>query len=74
MALTSHFCPVLGARVTVVTDLEANVMEVICRYHDRESDACRLKTRASSGGRLSELLERAAQGRFTDRTTRCQFD
>ena len=74
MALTSRFCPVLGARVTVVTDLEANVMEVICRDHERESDACRLKTRASSGGRLSELLVRAAQGRFTDRTTRCQFD
>lgn len=73
MALTSRFCPVLGDRVTVVADLESNVEKVICVYHDRETDVCQLKVRASGGGRLSELLERASRGRFTDRTTRCQF-
>jgi hypothetical protein len=61
-------------RVTVVTDLEDTVTNVCCQYHDRETHACRLKSRASSGGRLSELLERAARGRFTDQSARCQFD
>jgi hypothetical protein len=74
MALTtSRFCPVLGQRVTVLTDLEGSVLDVICSYHDRATSACQLKGRACTGGRLSELVERAARGRFTDRTTRCQF-
>lgn len=74
MALTtSRFCPVLGERVTVLTDLEGNVLDVICSYHDHVTGTCELKGGACSGGRLSELVERAARGRFTDRTTRCQF-
>lgn len=74
MALTtSRFCPVLGERVTVLTDLEGNVQDVACSYHDHVTGACELKGRACTGGRLSELVERAARGRFTDRTARCQF-
>ena len=74
MALTSRFCPVLGTRVTVVTDLEGNAVQVVCQHHHRDTNACRLKARATTGGRLSELLERAAQGRFADQSARCRFD
>ena len=74
MALTtSRFCPVLGKRVTVLTDLEGNVQDVACSYHDHVTGACELKGRACTGGRLSELVERAARGRFTDRAARCPF-
>jgi hypothetical protein len=74
MALTTRFCPVLGTRVTVATDLEGTVVQVICQHHSRDSNTCQLKARATTGGRLSELLERAARGRFADQSTRCQFD
>jgi hypothetical protein len=74
MALSTRFCPVLGTRVTVVTDLEGSVVQVVCQHHHRDTNTCRLKARALTGGRLSELLERAARGRFADRSTRCQFD
>jgi hypothetical protein len=73
MALVSRFCPVLGTRVTVVTDLEGQVVQVVCQHHHRDTDTCRLKARATTGGPLSELLERAERGGFADRTVRCQF-
>jgi hypothetical protein len=73
VALTSRLCPIIHTRVTVETDLEDNVTNVCCRYHVRQTHACRMKPRAASGGRLSELLEHAATGRFTDQTVRCLF-
>jgi hypothetical protein len=74
VALSSRFCSILGTRVTVITDLEGTVATVCCPQYHRETRACRLKSRATSGGRLSELLERSATGRITDQTARCQFD
>jgi hypothetical protein len=69
----SRFCPVLWERVTVLADLEGKVLEVCCSHHDRATGGCQLK-RPGAGGPLSELVEQAGRGQFTDRTTRCHFE
>lgn len=71
MAITSVRCPVLGAHITQVTDLEGNVTQIICAEYDVASGSCRLKKSALEGGPLAQLLERMAEESLDTRSTRC---
>jgi hypothetical protein len=51
MATASIRCPVLGAHVTHVTDLEGNVTRIICPEYFPSTGTCGLKTAALKGGR-----------------------
>jgi hypothetical protein len=73
MAITSVHCPVLHATVKRVTDLEGEVVSIICPEYDEPNRACRLKKGAFQGGRLAQLLERADEGTLDRRTTRCDL-
>ena len=71
MVQISRVCPVLGTSVTVTVDDDRDLTTVICPYHERDSRACRLRTRSTSGGPLSELVEHDARGRFVSGAERC---
>lgn len=71
MAMTSIRCPVLGAHVTQVTDLEGNVMRIICAEYEPSTGACRLKNAALEGGPLAQLLERMSEDTLNTRSTLC---
>jgi hypothetical protein len=73
MAMTSIRCPVLGARVTRVTDFEGNVTRIICGEYDHSTGTCRLKKTAFDGGPLAQLLERMSEETLTTRSTRCDL-
>jgi hypothetical protein len=73
MAITSVHCSVLHRTVTRVTDLEEKVVRIICPEYEEPSGGCRMKKAAFQGGRLSQLLERAAEGTLDSRTTRCDL-
>jgi len=71
MAIRSVRCPVLGAHITHVTDLEGNVTQIICAEYDVANGSCRLKKSALEGGPLAQLLERMAEESLDTRSTRC---
>jgi hypothetical protein len=71
MAIRSVRCPVLGANVTLVTDLEGAVTRVICVEYDDADGGCRLKKAAREGGPLGQLLERVSEESLDTRSTRC---
>ena len=71
MAMTSIRCPVLGAHVTRVTDLEGTVTRIICAEYEESSGTCRLKKTALEGGPLGQLLERMSEGTLDTRSTLC---
>ena len=71
MAITSVNCPVLGARVTRVTDLEGTVLKIVCAEYDEATGICRLTRTALQGGPLSQLLERVAEDTLDTRGTLC---
>lgn len=73
MAITSVYCPVLGANVTRVIDLEGSVMQVVCAEYDEPQGVCRVKRATLAGGPLSQLLERAAEGTLAVHGTRCEL-
>jgi len=64
-------CPVLGANITRVTDLEGETTKIICAEYDEPTRTCRLKAGAFQGGMLSQLLERVAEDTLDTRNTRC---
>ena len=70
MAMKSIRCPVLGARITQVTDLEGNVTRIICPEYDRTAPA-RLKKSVREGGPLAQLLERVSEDTLDTRSTLC---
>jgi hypothetical protein len=70
MLMQSVRCPVLGAHVTQVTDLEGTVTHVICAEY-QTNGSCRLKTAAQEGGPLSQLLERMAEDSLSTPSTAC---
>jgi hypothetical protein len=70
MLMHSVRCPVLGAHVTRVTDLEGTVTHVICAEY-QTNGSCRLKTAAQEGGPLSQLLERMAEDSLSTSSTAC---
>jgi hypothetical protein len=71
MAISSIRCPVPGARVTKVTDLEGTVTRVICAEYDASNGTCRLTMSTREGGPLSQLLERVSEDALDTRSTRC---
>jgi hypothetical protein len=73
MAMSSVHCPVLGAHVTLIADLEGNVTRVICPEYESADASCRLKAEALKGGRLAQLLERVSEETLSSRTTLCQL-
>jgi hypothetical protein len=58
MAIRVMRCVVLGAKVICLTGLNG-ATSVVCSAHERSTATCRLKSGASRGGPLSQLLERA---------------
>jgi hypothetical protein len=73
MAITSVRCPVLGAHVTRVIDLEGSVIRVICAEYDQSTGTCQLKKAVSDGGPLAQLLERTAEETLSSRSTLCDL-
>jgi hypothetical protein len=73
MAITSMRCPVLGARISRVTNLEGEVTHVICAEYEERTGLCRLHQRAYEGGPLGQFLERASDETLATRTMACQF-
>ena len=71
MAMTSIRCPVLGAHVTRVMDLEGTVTRIICAEYEESTGNCRLKKTALEGGPLGQLLERISEGSLDTRSTLC---
>jgi len=72
MAIHSILCPVLGAHITRVTDLEGATTSIICPEYE-ESGMCRIKKSAREGGPLSVLLERAREDTLDSRSMLCIF-
>jgi len=73
MGMRSIYCPVLGAHVVQVTDLEENVIRVICVEYETADATCRLKKTALAGGPLAQLLERVSEETLTNRGTLCEM-
>ena len=71
MAITTVHCPVLGAHVTRVTDLEDEVTQLVCPEYEEPTGICRLKQSTRDGGPLSQLLERVSEDTLVSRSTRC---
>jgi hypothetical protein len=71
MAIRSIHCPVLGAHVTQVTDLEGAITRIICTEYVASDGSCRLKTSAREGGPLGQLLERVSEETLDTRSPRC---
>ena len=70
MAMNSIRCPVLGAHITQVTDLEGMVTRIICREYEPDG-TCRLKKSVGQGGPLAQLLERVSEDTLDTRSTLC---
>ena len=73
MAFTSVHCPVLGAAVTRVTDLENEVTQLICPEYEESVGICRLKQSARDLGPLSQLLKRLSENSLMSRSMRCDL-
>jgi hypothetical protein len=73
MAIKTIRCHVLQSNVSMVTDFEDNITQVICPEYDAAIGTCRLKKRASSGGPLSTFIARASADALDTRADRCDF-
>ena len=71
MGMKSIWCPVLGAHVTQVTDLEGTVTRVICTEYGASDGTCRLKKAALEGGPLAQLLERMSEDSLNTHSAVC---
>ena len=71
IAMSSIRCPVLGAHVMQVMDLEGNITRIICSEHDASDGTCRLRKSAREGGPLAQLLERISEDTLSTRGTLC---
>ncbi len=71
--MTSVRCPVLGAHVTRVTDLEGQPTAIICAEYEKPTGICRMKRGALSGGPLSQLLNRVSEETLATRSIRCEL-
>lgn len=69
--MISTRCPVLGAHVMRVTDLEGNVTRIICTEYDSADGSCRLRKSVSEGGPLAQLLERVSEDTLDTRSVVC---
>jgi hypothetical protein len=64
-------CPVLGAHVTRVTNLEGETTRVICAEYDERTGLCRVKSNTAGGGPLSQLLERVSREALDTKSPVC---
>ena len=71
MSLETIWCPVSGARVGIITNMEGAVTSVICQDYDAEARICGRRATAMEGGPLAQFLDRVAQQTLADATTRC---
>ena len=71
MTMASIRCPVLGAHITRVTDLEGHVTKIICAEYDKSTGRCRVKRSALQSGPLAQLLERVSEEALNTRSTLC---
>jgi hypothetical protein len=71
MALTSIWCCALQRSVTRVTNLEDEVVAVICPEVDAPTGICRLKTSELRGGVLADLLRRGDENPMDNPAPRC---
>jgi hypothetical protein len=70
MGMNSIRCPVLGAHITQVTDLEGVVTRIICAEYESDG-TCRIKKSVREGGPLAQLLERVSENTLDTRNTLC---
>ena len=61
MALNSVHCSVLYAIVTCETDLEGEVMRVICPEYEEPMRICRFRRNVRESGLLGQLFERVSE-------------
>ncbi len=73
MAMRRIPCPVLGASIVQVTDLEGIVTRIICAEYDDGDGTCRLKKSIRRGGPLSQLLQRVNEDVLDTQSRRCIF-
>lgn len=71
MPITLTWCHVLGATVTRVTDLEGNLVQLICPHYEETSQCCSVRADALTGGPLAQLLERVAEDTLASHGRRC---
>jgi hypothetical protein len=72
MEIASVLCHVLQGNVARVVDLEGRVSQVICPEYDEMTGDCRL-LKTTAGGPLSQLVERASEGRLGSASSRCRL-
>jgi hypothetical protein len=73
MPATSVLCPVLGAHITRILDVEGACIGIVCPEYAKLTNGCRLRKGIQSGGPLSQLLERVERNTLDSRNTRCEF-
>jgi hypothetical protein len=73
MAITTTWCPVLQANVTMVATFEDEVTILICPEFEPLTKTCRLKKMTGLCGPLSQLLERVLEGTLANPAPRCQM-
>jgi hypothetical protein len=71
MALTSIWCCVLQRHITRVTNVEDEIVSVVCPEFQAPTGICRLKTSALQGGLLSDLLRRGDENSLENPAPRC---
>jgi hypothetical protein len=71
MALTTNWCCVLQRNVTRVTNLEGEIVSVICPEFQASTGICCLKQHAFQGGPLFWLFRRADGNPIENPAPRC---
>ena len=70
MSLQTIWCPVAGAHVSRTTNLEGEVIRVICPDYELATGLCRRRTEVLKGGPLA-ALERTSEQTLADSTMHC---
>jgi hypothetical protein len=73
MALASVWCPVLGGRISRVTNFEGAVTRINCPEYEDSTKTCRRKADALKGGPLAQLLERVSEETLASSGLRCDL-
>jgi hypothetical protein len=73
MPFVSEPCSVLRANVTVITDLEGQIVRIICPEYEEVTGTCLVKRGARAAGPLSLFLERVSEETLDSGTTRCEL-
>lgn len=71
MSATTVFCHILGGNVTVITDLNGNVTNVVCPKFFRVTHGCEKKSEGQ--GFLKGVLGRVVDKAAGTRASYCEF-